>query len=178
MKLYLVRKAMNLLSEKVSYDTPVYISKKYLFAGFNKRNDGYLIPQVKKDTGEWYHSNLIALLNKLNTIAKLEKDYYNYELVFPKIEPYVPAKFIYDRIDDVIFLEEDKYPFSNGQFKRFCQFYNIGEEDQLILEDFISKKITKINQRLEKVLVELLKQKINTENQYLIALTITRINKF
>jgi hypothetical protein len=178
MKLYLVRKAMNLLSEKVSYDTPVYISKKKLFTGFNKRNDGFLIPQVKKDTGELYQSNLSALLNKLNMITKLQKDYLNYELVFPKIEPFVPAKFIYDRINEVIFLEEDKYPFSDGQFDRFCRFYNLLDEECQILQDFINQNIHKINERLEKILEEILKQKINVNNRYLIALIITKINKF
>jgi hypothetical protein len=169
---------MNLLSQKVNYDTPVYISKKQIFTGFNKRNDGYLIPQLRKDTGEWYNSNLTALLNKLNTIAKLQKDYLNYELVFPKIEPFIPAKFIYDRINEVIFLEEDKYPFSDGQFDRFCQFYKIVGDDRQILEYFIAKKIKRINERLEQSLEDILKQKINVNNRYLIVLIITKINKF
>jgi hypothetical protein len=178
MKLYLVRKELNLLSKKVSYDTPVYISQKQLLTGFNKRTDGYLIPQVKKDTGEWYNSNLTALFNRLNTIAKLQKDYLNYELVFPKLEPFVPAKFIYDRINEVIVLEEDKYPFSDGQFDRFCQYYKIGEKERELLDYFITKKINRINERLEKTLEDVMKQKINIDNQYLIALLITKINKF
>jgi hypothetical protein len=178
MKLYLVRKELNLLSSRINYDTPVYIDKKHLFTGFNKRNDGYLIPQQKKETGEWYSSNLTALLNKLNTIVKLQKDYLNYELVFPKIEPFVPAKFVYDRINEIIFLDEDKYPFSDGQFDRFCQYYKIPEEEQQRLKAFIAKKIVNINERLGKSLEDALKQKINVNNRYLIALLITKINKF
>lgn len=178
MKLYLVRKELYLLSEKINYDTPVYISKKTLLTGFNKRNDGYLIPQVKKNTGEPYNSNLIDLLSKLNTIAKLQKDYLNYELVFPNIEPYVPAKFVYNRIDEVIFLEEDKYPFSENQFDRFCQFYKILGDERQILDYFLAKKRDKINAKLKKILEEVLKQRVNISNQYLIALLNTKINKF
>lgn len=178
MKLYLVRKELKVLSEKIIYDTPVYISKKYLLAGFNKRNDGYLIPQVKKDTGEWYNSNLNSLLNRLNTIIKIHKNYLSYELVLPKLEPFIPAKFVYDRLNEVIFLEEDKYPFSENQFDRFCQFYKILGEERQILQYFIEKKYTAINQRVEKILNQVLKQDINIHNQYLIPLLITKINKF
>jgi hypothetical protein len=110
--------------------------------------------------------------------VKLQKDYLNYELVFPKIEPFVPAKFIYDRIDEVIFLEEDKYPFSDSQFDRFCLFYNIVESERNMLDFFIKKKITRINERLTKSLENAIRQKIDKDNQYLIALLITKINKF
>jgi hypothetical protein len=178
MKLYLVLKELNLLATKISYDTPVYIDKTHLFTGFNKRNDGFLIPQVKKDCGEYYKSNLIAVLTQLNNIRKLKHCYLEYELVFPKIEPFVAAKFAYDRINEIMVLEEDKYPFAPAQFDRFCTYNQIKGEDKTRLLYFIENKREQLNERIVKILNGILKIEINPSNKYLIALLITKINKY
>jgi hypothetical protein len=172
MKLYLVLKEIKSLRPKISFDVPVYVDENHLLTGFNKRRDGFIIPQKKKASLETYKSNLSALCIKLNTIRKLKKDYLDYELVLSGKEPFVKAKFIYDRVQEIIILTEDT-KFTKAQLNSFCEFYHI-ETNSLL--SFING--SELTRRLAKDLEDILRLKINVNNQYLIPLLITKINKF